>query len=142
MAVVYVLAPLRGPVTAIINALMLSAFGATPGKWLCGVRVVRKDGAPLAFVTALKRELAALILGCGLYLPLIGIIAMGIGHTNLRRDGATSWDAGRGLLVLQRRNGFGQFMRTSLAVMLLAFVLGGVAAVIGAARGATGQGGG
>jgi uncharacterized RDD family membrane protein YckC len=142
MGLVYVLSPLRGLVTAILNALLLSAFGVTPGKWLCGVRVARRDGAPLTFGTALKRELAAFILGCGLYLPLIGLAAMAIGFANLSEKGATSWDADRDLLVLQRPNSAGQFALTSFAFALLLVVVGAIAVVAVEMKGAASPSGG
>jgi uncharacterized RDD family membrane protein YckC len=138
IGLVYLVPPLRGLVTAVLNALMLSAFGSTPGKWLCGVKIAHKDGGRPTFATALRRELAALVLGCGLYIPLLGLAAMAIGFSNLREKGATSWDVHRDLLVLQRPNSVGQFMLASLAFTLLMVVLAALAAIALALKGAAG----
>jgi uncharacterized RDD family membrane protein YckC len=57
LAVLYFVPMIRGLASAVINAAMLSRFSTTPGKWLCGIRIVR--GAPLSFGKAVTRELDA-----------------------------------------------------------------------------------
>ena len=51
--------------TATLQWMTLSTFGQTVGKWLCGVRIVRDDGAAVGFLEAVwSREiLTGLILG-------------------------------------------------------------------------------
>lgn len=49
-----------------LEALLLSAFGTTPGKWLMGLRVHSRDGGLLTFSQAMERECAVLSQGQGL----------------------------------------------------------------------------
>jgi uncharacterized RDD family membrane protein YckC len=115
---VYMLTPVRGVATAILNAILLSRFSTTPGKWLCGVRLARKDGARLTFGEAVKRELDVLAMGCGVYIPVLAVVASGFHFFDLRKTGATPWDLRRDLLVEQRPNSPGQ-----IVLALVAFVL-------------------
>jgi uncharacterized RDD family membrane protein YckC len=139
LGLVYLLGPIRGMLAAILNAVLLSRTATTVGKWLCGVRIVRKDGAPLTFGQAFRRELSVLALGCGLYLPLIALVAMIFHYFRLDEKGAASWDEGGGLVALQRPNSPRQVALTLLAFapVVLAVLIGLVAAfAIAASRGA------
>lgn len=126
LLVVYMLTPARGVAAAVLNALLLSRFSTTPGKWLCGVRVVQSDGARLPFGPALKRELDALAIGCGVYIPLLSVVAAGVHFLDLRKKGATPWDRTRNLRIEQRPNSPGQFALTLLACILAASVVVGI----------------
>lgn len=53
-----------------LEALLLSAFGTTPGKWLMGLRVHSRDGGLLTFSQAMERECAVLSQGQGLGIPV------------------------------------------------------------------------
>lgn len=117
LVMAYLVSPIRGLATAALNAFLLSYFSATPGKWLCGVRIVRKDGAPLSFGLAFRRELVALTFGCGLYIPLISLATSFYGFNELRDKGATSWDQRYGLVVVQRPNGYSQALLVVVALV-------------------------
>jgi uncharacterized RDD family membrane protein YckC len=121
--VLYVLTPVRGLVTALLNAAMLSATSTTPGKWLCGVRIVRKDGGRMSFGLALRRELAVWVLGCGCYIPLVVLLAMGWSFSRLSEAEATGWDEARALVALQRPNTGRQFALSLLAFAMAAIVV-------------------
>lgn len=120
---VLVLGPIRGLFAAVLNAAFLRWLSTTPGKWLCGVRIVRTDGSALTYGVVLKRELAAYVLGCGLYLPLIGQGAMIYQFLRLCDEGSTSWDATRGLIARQRPNSLAQAILAGTAAILFAAVL-------------------
>ena len=123
LAFIFVLSPLRGFATAALNALLLSGFATTPGKWLAGVRIIRKDGAPLTTGLAFKRELGAMAAGCGFYLPLISLITIGNNYFRLREKGATSWDEIRGLVAVQRPNSAKQAMLIVMALIPVAVIV-------------------
>jgi uncharacterized RDD family membrane protein YckC len=120
--------PLRAVAGLLFNALMLRWSATTPGKWLCGIRIVPKDGGRLSLSLALKRELEATIAGCAIYFPILSTIVMVINYSQLADKGATSWDERRGLVAVHRPNGLSQF-----ALALLVFAP--VAAVFFAAGG-------
>lgn len=109
--------PVRGLISAPLNALLLRWTATTPGKWLCGVRIMRKDGGPLTFGVAIKRELDAFVGGCGLYFPLVSLLVMGLGFRALRKKGATSWDEHHGLVAIQRPDSPSQGLLTLIAFL-------------------------
>lgn len=108
------LLPVRIVVSVLLDAALLSWTSTTPGKWLCGVRIVAKDGEAVTFGRAFKREVEAVIAGCGLWFPLIDIAAIGYNGLQLTEKGETSWDRRRGLMAVQRPNTWGQFLLTLL----------------------------
>lgn len=60
-----------------IEAMLLSKFGATPGKMLMGIRLEDdEEGKYLAFNTALSRSAYVFIAGVGLYLPFVQLITL------------------------------------------------------------------
>jgi uncharacterized RDD family membrane protein YckC len=124
LGLVFLFPPFRGLASAVINAALLRWISTTPGKWLCGIRIVRKDGAPMTFGMALMRELEAYALGCGIFFPVVVLVAMAFGFARLRREGATAWDEHRELVALQRPNSAAQFGLASLAVLLHVAVQG------------------
>lgn len=123
LSVVYLLTPARGIACAVLNALLLSRFSTTPGKWLCGVRIAHKDGTRLTFGQALTRELDAFAMGCGVYIPLLGALANGVHFFDLRKTGTTPWDRARDLCVDQRPNSASQFILALIAFLLAAIVV-------------------
>ena len=123
LGVIFLLSPLRGLLAAALNALLLSRFSTTPGKWLCGVRIRREDGSPPAFTQGFRRELAALTFGCGFYVPLISVVAVGYNFFRLRAKGAAPWDQRRGLVAAQRPNSPKQVALTCLALAPVLVIL-------------------
>jgi len=137
IAAVFLLSPLRGLATAAVNALLLSRFSTTPGKWLGGVRIVRKDGAPLGFRVAFAREVDVWLRGCGLYIPLVAQVLIGYGFFQLRARGVAPWDESRGLVAVQRGNSLGQAALVVTAVIppiLILAILGFMAEAMKAER--------
>jgi uncharacterized RDD family membrane protein YckC len=121
--------PVRGLVSAVLNALLLHWTTTTPGKWLCGVRIVRRDGGRLTFGRALKRELHAYVGGCGLYIPVAVLVLMASGFRVLRRNGATPWDERGELVAVQRPAGWVQTLLTLLAFLSVAAAMATSAAL-------------
>ena len=114
--------PLRAVAGLLFNAIMLRWTATTPGKWLCGIRIVRKDGRRLSLSLALKRELEAAIAGCAIYVPVLSTIAMALNWSQFADKGATSWDEGLDLVVVQRPNSLLQFALTLLVFAPVAAV--------------------
>ncbi len=85
----------------LMNAAFVRWFGATPGKWLCGVRVLRVDEQRLGWSAALKREAEAVAAGCAMFIPLPMLLAFGVGFVRLVFKGETGWDRRRCAIVLE-----------------------------------------
>jgi len=77
---------------ALFEAACLSAFGSTPGKSLMGVRVYARDGRNPGFFTSLGRWGECLVIGRGLGLPLVSLIAGVNALDRYKKDGTTAWD--------------------------------------------------
>ena len=75
-----------------IEPFMLSSWGTTPGKALLNIRLRRIDGTRLNYIDALSRSFNVWIRGCGLGLPIVGILTHITGYTKLSKYGITSWD--------------------------------------------------
>jgi hypothetical protein len=59
---------------------------------LAGLRAIKTNGERLDLATALKRDLQVYVMGYGLGLPLVTLIAMSNAHSKLGRGEITSWD--------------------------------------------------
>jgi uncharacterized RDD family membrane protein YckC len=96
--------PLWHIVSLPLNATLLRGASTTLGKWIFGVRIVRKDGGPLTWKVAFRREVEAVMAGCALGIPLLDLFAMGSNWSQLSEDGETSWDSRLGLVAVHREN--------------------------------------
>jgi len=77
-----------------IEALLVSATGTTPGKWLFGIRILdAESNARLSLGGAFKRTILALAQGCGAALPVLSLITALCAYQRLTRTGTTLWDA-------------------------------------------------
>jgi uncharacterized RDD family membrane protein YckC len=74
------------------EAILLSLFGTTPGKWAFSLRVVRNDGDNLSLRDALVRSLRVWIQGMVLGLPVVLLIGNWVGYQQLTNLGITAWD--------------------------------------------------
>lgn len=85
-----------------VEALLLSRFGTTPGKWLLGMSVADDLGQALTYPAALKRSALVLVTGNGLGLPFMLLLPMLQGAMSwilYRRSGTTLWDRAAGSQV-------------------------------------------
>lgn len=56
-----------------IEALLLSRWGTTPGKWIMGIRVEHEDGRRLTFGEAIDRTWLVFVKGMGANIPIYSI---------------------------------------------------------------------
>ncbi len=82
-----------------IEAFFLSSRGATPGKWIFGIRVLTGTGQHLTYSEALQRAFLVWIRGDGVGIPLIAIFTRLFAYKRLKRSGSTSWDNAIGSVV-------------------------------------------
>jgi uncharacterized RDD family membrane protein YckC len=75
-----------------VEALLISAFGTTPGKWLLKVKIGQTLGEPINFSQALNRSLKVWWRGLGTGFPFATLITLAIQHGRLKNNGITSWD--------------------------------------------------
>jgi uncharacterized RDD family membrane protein YckC len=78
--------------TALFNALCISRFGTTPGKWFLNIRVLTQERTPLMFKKALGREVIVLLLGLGGGIFVLTLLSLGVTVWFIKTKGATPWD--------------------------------------------------
>jgi len=99
-----------------VEAGFLSAWGTTPGKWLLKTKVKDLRGGNLSFSNALSRSFLVLFKGLGFGIPIIGLITLCVAHSNLKKQGWTSWDRENGSKVVHARI---SEIRTVVATLLI-----------------------
>lgn len=78
----------------VVEGLMLSLFGTTPGKALFGIRVLTLAGEKVSALKGIIRSFLVYILGVALFLhPLLSFAAMTFAFFRLMARGSTFWDS-------------------------------------------------
>jgi len=103
----------------IIEACLLSVFGATLGKGILNISVVRSDGGELRYPQTLQRSLRVWLWGLGMALPLLSLIGNVLAYNRLKRVGATTWDEKGGFFVMQGPIGFWRIFFFIIAIPLV-----------------------
>ena len=77
----------------LMEPVFLARCGATPGKWLFGLRVQHADGTRLSFSEAFTRTWRASIQGAGLAFLPVAVFTLAFAYRRFERSGTTLWDA-------------------------------------------------
>lgn len=101
---------------AFIEALLISKWGYTPGKWILNVKVRDKNSGNLIYNKSFKRILLVLLYGYGLCVPIISAIANIISYRTLVLKGITKWDERMDVVVTHQKIGVYKII---LAIFLL-----------------------
>ena len=104
-----------------VEALLLTVFGTTPGKYLLGMTVRRADGQLLTPTEALARSASVWAVGCGLLIPLVTLFTFNAQYNRLRKGRDSSWDEKGGFIVHHEPLSTG---RTALLVGAVLCLLG------------------
>lgn len=75
-----------------VEAILLSSWGTTPGKWLLNTTLRSSDGKKLRFGSAANRSLHVWAWGMGVGYPYATLVAEAFAYTELRDKGTTRWD--------------------------------------------------
>ena len=102
-----------------IEALLLSTWGFTLGKWSLGIAIRDAKGQRLTFRSAFRRAAVVWVYGIGADTPF-GIATGVMAYAGLKRTGTTYWDTLGGHTVEHRPVGAA---RVALAIGLLLGVL-------------------
>ncbi len=87
-------------VWGLAELILLPTFGATPGRWLLGLRVEAKAGGRASLGAAAIRTPLLAIFGLGLWLPLFPLVGMLAGIIQLDNFRTTLWDRLAGTTVI------------------------------------------
>lgn len=103
-----------------VEALLLSTFQATPGKWLFKTKVSLTSGVPMNFSQALSRSLRVWWRGLGIGFAPVSLFTLITAHLRLTTHGITSWDKDGGFMVKHEKVGA---WRVLTAIAFFIFVL-------------------
>lgn len=82
-----------------IEALLLSTWGTTPGKFLLKTHLQQGRKEKLSFSTAIQRSFNVWFRGLGMGIPGINVICMLVASSQLKVIGSTSWDREENIVV-------------------------------------------
>lgn len=116
---------------AVVESILLSVAGTTPGKSLLKIHIRRADGTEIGFRDALTRSLLVWWRGMGVGIPLISLFTLMTAYTNLTTQGMTSWDRDSGFVITHDEVGW-----TRVVCLVTFFVIFLGIVVIGLLEGA------
>jgi hypothetical protein len=85
-----------------IEALLLSTWGTTPGKFFLRTALKQGRKGRLDYLTALKRSFNVWFRGLGMGIPVINFLCLLVAFHRLRVFRQTSWDREENIVVLHR----------------------------------------
>ena len=109
----------------ILDAICLSWFGGTIGRWLLDLRVRSADGRKPRFLKALKRALLRWVRGTAFSIPIANYVAMAIAMAQLESMNVSSWDRDTGLLTIGRPLNVGKIVGALFALFFLLLIFFG-----------------
>lgn len=104
-----------------VETLLLSLFGATPAKWLFGIKVEHPGGNLLSFAEALKRSFLVFVQGLGGGIPLVALFTQLFAYRRLTRTGTTLWDTSVSAVMLHKK--WGVLRALSCTVVVLSVLI-------------------
>jgi hypothetical protein len=110
---------LSAPVLILFEAVSLSLFKTTPGKWLFNIWLLEENGDRLPFQVCLQRACAVFKRGEGFGIPLISYITQAVAYIKLERHGRTTWDADYQVIVRHEKLGVGRIVGIIAALVLI-----------------------
>lgn len=110
----------------LLEPLLLSRFGTTPGKWLFGLRVASPDGRRLTYAEGRERTAYLFWYGIRLNLPVFRLYRLYVSYTDEQQEKALPWED-RSEQTIRDHAGWRFAAAAALAVLLIA---GGVLRVL------------
>lgn len=88
-----------------IEALFLSTWGKTPGKWFLKTKLIPEGRSKLDYMAALRRSFLVWFRGLGMFIPFINFLCMLVAYQRLKTFRKTSWDRDEHIRVTHGRMG-------------------------------------
>lgn len=108
----------------LIEPLLLSKFGTTPGKWLLGIRLEHASGRRLTYSEAYRRTAQVFFRGQGLLIPVIHLFCLGRSLWVYMQKGAMGWDEETDVIAEETRPRFVlRYIAAVIGVVLLLAVV-------------------
>jgi hypothetical protein len=112
-----------------LEAILLSAVGNTPAKWLFGISVKTTDGANLSFQQALRRSFLAALQGMALGIPFVAFFTQIFAYRRLTKTGTTLWDTAANSVVTHKTWSIGRAIMCVVSVLFVLVLISVMSAV-------------
>jgi membrane protease YdiL (CAAX protease family) len=103
-----------------VEAVFLSSWGTTFGKWLLKVKLRDNEDKKLTFPVALQRSFLVWLKGLGIGFPIVSLFTLISAYSELTKKGITTWDRDCHLIVSHQTIGI---IRTAVAIILIGIFL-------------------
>ena len=107
-----------------VEAVLLSTWGTTLGKWLLRTTVLDSTGNKLTFSAALSRSLYVWAWGLGIGFPYATLVAELFAYLDLQNKGVTRWDREGGFRISHGIIGLHRGVVTIILFICLTVMLG------------------
>lgn len=114
------------PIAMLADALCYGVFAATPGKWLCGIRVEDLDAQRIPFTIYLRRNFGVYFYGLAMGIGIVALFTLARNYNKVKSGRLTSWDENTTLRVNRAHGGA---LRTTVTAVLYFAVFFGLVAV-------------
>ena len=101
---------------ALLEPIFLCKWGATPGKWLFGIKVCDAEGKKISLLNASRRFRSIFWRSLPLLLPFCAALA----YLDLKKRGATKWDRKGGYTITYSQIGGGRWFASMSLVAVFA----------------------
>lgn len=109
----------------VLDAITLSNWHSSFGKWLLSIQTVKVSGERISFSEALARAYGVIIKGLWLGLPLLSIIPLVKAHTRATRAEAQPWEISSGTQTLARPLGIKVALYIAIVTITLSLAVFG-----------------
>ena len=109
----------------LLEPLLLSRFGTTPGKWLFGLRVTSPDGRRLTYAEGRERTAYLFWYGIRLNLPFFRLYRLHVSYTDEQQEKELPWEDRSEQTILDHAG-----WRFAAAAALAVLIAGGVLRVL------------
>ena len=109
----------------IIEPIILTSFGITPGKFLFNIEINKNGSELIEYLDALKRTVALTWSGMAFGVPFLSTVAQYMAYRRLTTTGETSWDKSCGFTITHQPIGWGRKIGliTVLLIMAVAIIV-------------------
>lgn len=121
----------------ILESLLLSRWGTTPGKKLLQVVVRNSNNGKINFFTAVKRSITLWIFGLGFEIPLLCSIFQIYSYIKINQGEKTKWDRELDLLVTVKPVGVFQMLVVASMIFVIFYMF--YAGITGSQQGLFGK---
>ena len=83
----------------VIEACLIYLRGATPGKWLLGIRMQFVKGRT-SYLASFVRSAMAFVLGLGCMFPVLVVVMLAFSYFSVRRRGVAIWDVNTSIVPM------------------------------------------